>query len=290
MTTPPPETPVPIVAPTLEETRAINNAATDAEIRELAQQMLQAGELGFDPTTLGKATVTAISKTSVPPTLTVTVGGDATEVSGVRFFNSYSPQVGNTVWVAKQGADLVVVGAVSATSAVGASGGDWIEADLAAGSHNGNGNGTVAYRRVMDNGSWKMQWRGGWSRSGTTIVSSLPTDYRPSHRCSLLAARDASGINDIKIDFNTNGSVVLVTASGTTQASTSGDVWYSTPITSYDDPVDVTTADPIDGHSHGVVGGHDHAVGHDHGFTGGSHSHTVDLPTWVSLNGLEYFL
>lgn len=314
MTTPPPEASAPVIAPTAEETRALSNSASDSEIRELAQTLLTTTQLGFDPTTILKGIITAVEPDTSPPTVSIQISGDTTTtVAEVRILNSYSPQVGHTVLVAKQGADIVILGNISNTAASGtdSGAGDWTKATLAAGSHDGNSNGDVAYRKVLDHGAWKMQWRGGWSVSGTTVISALDTEFRPSHRVSMLAARTSTGAISVYVVFETDGSVVLAaTTTGTNSSNASGDVGTASMSTGSGGGFSVgdhSHAIPFDGDADGggadhnhfgsalssgafSLGSHSHGASHDHSFFGGSHSHPVTAPTWVSFNGLEYFL
>jgi hypothetical protein len=298
MTTPPPEASVPVVAPTPEETRAINNSFSDEEILALAKQIQQAANLGFDPTTLVKGVVTAVDAIGSPPTVSLNISGDTTTtVSNVRLLNTYSPVVNDTVLLARQGSDIVILGQIAAwggkATTNGANG--WVQATLAAGSHNGDSQGNVYYRRIMDNGAWKMQWMGGWGVSGTIMVNALATEYRPSAKRVVLASRNLAGLPVCQLAFHTDGRVELL--AGTSTAGNSGNVSGEV---SFVDPIDsTTTADTshnhadwegfatfttFQSHSHGVVGGHTHS------FSGGSHTHSVTAPTWVSLNGVEYFL
>jgi hypothetical protein len=303
MTTPPPETTIPVVAPTLEETRAINNSLTDDEIRRLAQQITQAASLGFDPTTILKGEITAIDQNTIPPTLTLAISGETTTtVSEVRLLNSYSPQVGHTVLIAKQGPDIVVLGNVMAVGAMGteSGAGDWTVPTLSAGSHNGNSNGDVAYRRVLDHGAWKMQWRGGWNVSGTFMLNTnraLTSEYRPESKRSVLVARQIQGGSTVaQLDFHTDGRVELVGGTTTANsANTTGDVGaaggFSVSNHSHGMPFDGEGGAPTHNHLGGTFDGGGFSVSnHDHGFAGGSHTHSVTAPTWISLNGVEYFL
>jgi hypothetical protein len=114
---------------------------------------------------------------------------------------------------------------------------------------------------------------------------SLDSDFRPSAFRPIICTRNSDGSVNVRMDFNADGGVTLVTG---TPRITSATVNVS-GFTSVVDPIDSTTADPVDGHAHGVVGGHDHSwsdsVAHSHGGF-------VDIgsPTWISLNGVEYFL
>lgn len=298
MTTPPPEGSVPIVTPTSEETRAINKALSDEEIRSLAQQLLKSGQLGFEPSTLVKGVVTAFDFLGSPPTLTVEISGDTTvSISNVRVINTYSPQVGHTVLLAKQGSDIVVIGHIAAVSAYKL-GEDWVRATLTNGSHGGNSNGDIYYRRILDHGSWKMQWRGGWNTSGTLMINTanaLTSEFRPSSKRSVLCARHIqTGATAAQWDFHSDGRVELVgsiqtanSAVATGDIGTIGSHYHGIgAVGSHSHPTPGTSANG--GHDHG--GGTSSNGGHDHPFYGGSHTHSVSSPTWVSLNGVEYFL
>jgi hypothetical protein len=241
MTTPSPDSQSPLVTPTPEEAAAISDARNDEEIRALAQQVLKASELGFEPTTIVKGIVAAIDLTSSPPTISLQISGDtATTISSVRVMNNYTPVTGQTVLIAKQGADIVVLGQIADANGyeVDNSSGGWNKATLAAGSHGGNDNGDVYYRRILDHGSWKMQWRGGWDPSGATVmVSALAAEFRPTSKRTVLAARQIqTGAVSVQFDFNTNGSVTLVGDTATAaSAVVSGEI-------SWVDPVDTTTS------------------------------------------------
>lgn len=301
MTTPPPEATSPIVTPTVEEARAIANAYSDEEIRSLAQAVLKSGELGFDPTTLVKGIIAAVDTAGSPPTVSIQISGDtATTIASVRVMNNYSPVTGDTVLIAKQGADIVVLGHIAdlGGKVVANGAGGWVLATLSAGSHNGNSMGSVYYRRILDHGSWKMQWRGGWAASGTLMINTgqaLATEFRPVEKRSVLAARQfQTGLVACQVDFHTDGRVELT---GSTQAAglstnVSGDVGVTSiggggiADTSHNhaDWEGFATFTTFMSHSHGGGGGHDHS------FFGGGHTHPVTAPTWVSLHNVEYFL
>lgn len=273
----------------------------DAALRDLAAQIAKMGQLGFDPITIRKGIVSAVVDTTSPPTVSLNLSGDTeTLISAVRTLNNYTPLVGQTVLVAKQGTEIFLLGAISAGSPMNTNtttDNGWIQADLAAGSHDGNSNGTVYYRRILDHGAWKMQWRGGWNVSGSTMVTALDPDYRPSSKRSVLVpVQIQSGSPVGQLDFGTNGSVTLVSTTAPTAESTGGQSTSgASPSGSTDsvDPIDSTTAGGADGHTHGVVGSHYHTIFVDNHWHGnGTHTHTLSVaaPTWVSLNGVEYFL
>ncbi|MGW0682860.1 hypothetical protein ACWD2L_05800 [Streptomyces sp. NPDC002754] len=286
-------------------------AAIDQQLRELAttmNQMVQkAVSQGF---AIRKAIITSVNALSTPPSVELNISGDTeSPVDQVRMVNNFNPQVGQTVLLAKQGSEIFILGAIAASSgkAVGPVDTGWKRATLAAGSHNGNSNGDVYYRRVLDNGSWKMQWRGGWNVSGTTMITGLDQEYRPSSKRTIDVPRDAGGGSNVaKIDFNSDGTAVLVggttspgsTGGQTTSGSSPGGSTSSANVT-ISIGVSGTTSNSSTGTNHTHTfsdtdsgsDSHSHSVSvNNHTHQNGNHSHPVDSPTWVSLNKCEYFL
>jgi hypothetical protein len=274
---------------TPEEAAAIE-AAQERQLRDLATQITQMTKLGFDPLTIRKGTVVAISDNTNPPTVSINISGaDDTLVSQVRTLNNYTPLVGQTVLIGKQGTEIFLLGSIAsvnpktvADSSTTDNG--WIKATLSNGSHGGS-EGDVHYRRVLDHGSWKMQWRGSWVTNGNfTMIASggLDPDYRPASNRYLAAAREADGAVTLRVLFAPNGSVVI--------AESPAGISNTNPGTS-----SVVTSSYVE-HSHGgavsLVGITHNDGSHSH--TVNNHSHggavTIDHPSWVSLDGLEYFL
>lgn len=264
------------------------------ELRELVSQ-LQKPQFDFDPATIRKGVVLSIEDAGNAPTLTANVSG-ATEVAvaGIRWIDSYAPTVGDTVLLLKQGADILVIGRVADNTS------NWITAPLSSGfTHNGNSNGNVQYRRVWDNGSWKVQWRGAAARSsGTTIISGLPAEYRPSNFVDVIARRNLTHSTVVGIQFQPDGDVIL--RGGNTSPG-----WFSN-FTSLGTGSTFVSTGFAGGHGHGntgttsghlhstfSVGSHSHSGGsHSHGI--GSHAHSggtfVNFPTYVTFQNIEYFL
>lgn len=279
---------------TPEEQIALD-AAQEKQIRELAAQITQMSKLGFDPLTVRKGVVAAVSDTTSPPTVAINISGDATTlVSQVRTLNNYTPVVGQTVLVGKQGTEIFLLGAISAANPMSVnnfSDNGWIRATLTNGSHGGNSNGDVYYRRVLDHGSWKMQWRGGWDPGGETVLidtaDALGTDYRPSSHRSLVCARSLAGETAAQIDFHTSGRVVMTggtTATSSASVSLGGSTGSSGSHShGFDDSYEAGGSYAFDVTY--TTGSHSHSWSDS-----ASHSHTPTAPTWVSLNGLEYFL
>lgn len=267
------------------EVAARQETAHTAELRDLVAELLKPA-LSFEPATIRKATVTAVSPSSTPPTISIRMSGDTTTtISGVRIEETYSPRVGHTVLVFKQGNEIFAFGHIA--DLAGASAGGWTTPSLAGGwSHNGNSNGNVQYRRVMDNGSWKMQWRGGGNYGGSTVLASaLAAEFRPASRRTCVASRDANGSNVVKVDFETSGAVNIV--GGTTSPSGGSGGGGGT---GFDGSFSVGS------HFHSIPTGSSGNAGgfsigsHNHSTSSHSHSISVDSPNWVSFNGIEYFL
>jgi hypothetical protein len=278
----PSDAPVPGTPPAIPPALAAPDqpVGADQELRSLVTQILQSSSLGFDPNTTRKGIVVSI-ETGSTPTLTVQLSGDTTaSVAGVRYIDSYSPVAGDTVLIMKQGADLFAIGriAISTAASVG-----WVQPTLAGGfSHVGNG---IMYRKVWDNGSWKMQWKGQANRSsGTSVLSSaLASDLRPG--VDKLIAIAGEGLSIAKLTFTSSGTVTLL-------GSLSGH-WHNIPSTGHSHSG--TSSDAI--HSHG--GAVPNSNSHNHSLVSdGTHSHGhTDAPsvdeqdiTAISLNSIEYFL
>jgi hypothetical protein len=229
-------------SPTPEEQAAAHQAEVDAQLAELAATMKKmaedAAKGGF---AIRKGVITDVSDATTPPTVSMTISGDETVITDVRMMNNYSPQVGQTVLVAKQGAEVFAFGAISATNprlSTTESDNGWKLATLANGTHDGNSNGSIYYRRVLDHGAWKMQWRGGWAPGGATVmVLGLDPDYRPASKRTMTVSRDFStGATAAQIDFDQNGNATLVGITAAPAATTATGTLNSV------DPVDTTSS------------------------------------------------
>lgn len=306
-------TPAPL--PTEQEQAAARlEAERTAELRALVSEILKPA-LSFEPATIRKAIVTAISAATTPPTISVQMSGDTTTtVSGVRIEEDYSPRVGHTVLIFKQGNDIFAFGHIA--DLAGAASGGWTTAGLASGwTHNGNSGGDVQYRKVMQDGSWKMQWRGcvGTGSGTSVLASALAAEFCPASKRPVITGRDpAGGAVACQLDFNTSGTITVV---GGTQTADSASVSGNTGSTSTEGSVSSGGGFSVGSHGHyidfdgnGGIAGHNHFGGnsgggfsvgshghsfngdsHNHSFSGGSHSHSVNGPSWVGFN-VEYFL
>lgn len=282
------------------EEQAQQDAETERQLRDLAAQIAAMTKLSFDPTTIRKAIVVAVADTATPPTVSLNISGDSQAlVTEVRTLNNFTPLVGQTVLIAKQGAEIFILGGIASISPKTASGqpavmdNGWIKATLSNGSH-GGGADDVYYRRVLDHGAWKMQWRGIWNNPtvNTMIGTSdaLDPEFRPAKNRPISVARNYNSgaffTVTMRLDFGDDGQVTLYNSRfGTASANVA---------------LGGSTGGADTAHHHQAPG-HTSADGysdydtpdHGHGWSdNASHSHgiSMDFPSWVSLNGVEYFL
>lgn len=137
-----------------------------------------------------------------------------------------SPVAGMTAWLNTEklltvydGTTWVVVAAGSQT---------WTSPTLASGySGDGNSNGTVRWRTINLFGDSAIMWSGGINatydasgnpaNSGMILASAMPASARPTSRKTVAVA--CSGVSSdslsMKLDFNTDGTVILVAGGST---------------------------------------------------------------------------
>lgn len=225
---------------------------------------------------------------STAPTVTVGLSGDTTSpIAGVRIASDYSPQMGDMVILAKSGAEFFALCSIArAGVSVSSTTGGWTKLTLMSGhAHNGNSNGDLMYRRVMQDGSWKMQWKGGFTFGGNSFVGAvnLDADYCPASKVSMLCARETASQGGVAVgvDFGTAGGIQLIGRNWTTSDPNN---MFTGAGGSFG--VGSHTHLEHDGFGTGSGGGfsvssHDHSMGH---------THAASDPTWVTFNGVEYFL
>lgn len=304
MTTPsdpqtPGENPVPLPPePTPEEAAAAQAAADQATaeaaqteaIRALASEIAKQTMLDFDPATLRKGTVASIESTGTPPTVTVTLSGSATTIPGVRYLDSYSPVAGDTVHLLKQTSDVLILGQVNNTPPNPAANG-W------------QTSGGVSYRKVLDNGDFKVQFKGSFTVSGTTLFTLADSSYFPSVPRTLTAGRNGEATS-VLVQISTSG---VVTISGGTQTlgttDPGGNGANATGLNTGGASAGTAHVHSMNNHGHSIndhnhtLGGHGHSIddhNHDmanHGHSIDDHNHTLTLalPTTVYFDGLEFF-
>lgn len=297
------------------------------------------------PTTASfiKGVVTAINLAAAPPVVSIQVSGDtSTTINNVRMLDSYTPVVGDTCIVGKQDTNVFIIGQINDTGTGSANG--WVTPTLSTNvTTNGNTNGPVQYRVVVDGGDLKVQCRGSVAvAAGATALFSVTGNAIPSAQRNMLTARDINGSTiAVQVQFATSGAVTLsgsalgettdASAPGTTDTGgaaatntgTGGDA-AGTSGSSSGTTGSYTVSGPTDtvSHSHGgavsitsithnftdaahthTSGAHTHTVpagSHSHTIPSGTHTHTVaaththtiTIPaaTWVSFNGIEYFV
>lgn len=105
-------------------------------------------------------------------------------------------------------------------------------------STSGNANGPIRYRRINWQGGWWMEWDGGANRAtgaqtANILSTALGTANRPAAKASLVIARNAtaitgvaastSAVHSLKVDFNPDGTVQLVSAAAGDEETS----WFS---------------------------------------------------------------
>lgn len=263
-----------------------------------------------------KGVVVSVNLTGSPPTINCNMNGDSsTLVSGIIFLDSYTPFVGDVVVCIEQGNTIFAVGQAANGGTSAANG--WISSStnpaitLGSGTTSGaNGGGPIEARLRMESGSLKVEMQGtaGWTGSG--VIFTLPAGYHPSVRRPLSAAcsgSSGSGAVIVQVSVETNGTIIPYvngntgTSSGTTGSSgVSGGISTDSQSESVSDSGSTGGASAGTAHTHGYSGGGS-TSGHSHGgsYSGGSHTHSTPShshsispvnPSWISFDGLEFYL
>ncbi|MFE1763099.1 hypothetical protein ACFW81_02585 [Streptomyces angustmyceticus] len=161
------------------------------------------------------ALMATVAMVNTDGTVDVSRAGDT--YPSVRLLTGYlMPTVGDSVEIIKTAGGWVCVGRLQTVTPTP----QWVSVTLASGyTNNGNSNGTVQYRRIVDHGSVFVEWCGGmsWTTSGTPANGgtfyTMPSGFRPLSRRSVAAA--AGGV-PVKVDFGTDGICSIVAPSGVT--------------------------------------------------------------------------
>jgi hypothetical protein len=277
---------------------APSSAPTSQDVRDLVGTLAKQSEP--DPLPFRKAKIVAFNQSANPPSLDIQfpVGanldgsaGTPVTIPSVRMMDGFSPVVGDTVLVYKQGTDLLVMGQVKDNNSTsGGAPNGWQTA------------GNCRYRLVVDNGDFKVQFQGSFAVSGANLFV-LPASYRPlADRFWVAASDNNNGFNRVGVTWTT-GQVYLVNPNffqgtdsvdpfdtanwygGSTTGGYAGG-WGSTG-------VGVATAGGDTGHYHATdTYAHSHfSPDHQHPVVG-SHSHgvTVNMPSRVWFDNVEFFL
>jgi hypothetical protein len=213
----------------------------------------------------------------------------------VRFLTNYTPAVGDTVQILKQSGSLLIFGHVADNGTASSQEGAWIDVtSFGTGfTNNGDSQGDLQYRRIMDHGSWKMQWRGSVALSGShtaVLGTALDSDYHPTNHKKLILARgmgNGNSILDVQAEFTTSGTIVLQGINytwGNGNTGTGGshshyDGYSDTQLSGY-----LSQAGSDLGHAH-YLGYTDTSAGHTH-----TMGITVSTPDWISFEDVEYWL
>ncbi|WP_149264302.1 hypothetical protein [Actinomadura sp. K4S16] len=140
----------------------------------------------------------------------VTFDGEAT-MSGKLYpvMAPYQPRPADRVVLVPVGNTYLIIGAIRTGSSMGLVQ-DWTAPTLAAGyTHNANENGTLQFRVLDSYGTRMVEWRGAVNRGSGSVITTVPAIARPSVRRTVLAPRNAAITNDVKIDFNTDGTAAV---------------------------------------------------------------------------------
>lgn len=244
-------------------------------VRDLAAQLNQ-DPLPYTPPQIVKGVITAFASGATPPTVSLTLSGDTAVTDGVRFLESYSPTIGDTVAICKTGPDIFIMGAY----ANGAS--NWTQPTLSSGfTHNGASNGNVQFRCVWDNGSLKMQWKGAAARTANTLIvaaAQVPSILWPTAQRNASCTRgmgNGNALPNAQLVFKTDGTVNLDGHNYTiTDTHTHGLGSSDVQLSGY---LSLNSSDL--GHAHGLG-------------SSGSPSVGIGIPAadWVGFNSVEYFL
>lgn len=271
-------------------------AQRTTELRSLAMALATPE---FDACVFVKGVVTAVSL----PSVSVQIGGDTTTtISGVRFLDHYSPVVGDTVFISKQGSEIVIHGQMAVTQAASAHG--WTNLPSLTSGLALDVVDPAQYRLVLDHGSKMIQLRGKIvvnSGTPTTLWTFPAGELRPSLNMGpLVIARNSTHATTVLLFPNQNGTMTIEGQTSTADFSPANTGGPSTNNTSYQDggfggspsfPFNSTRwtefANGPDSHRHDVTGHAHNMSSHTHGM---SHTHAVSYPTNFSLNGVQYHL
>jgi hypothetical protein len=156
-----------------------------------------------------------------------------------RCMETYQPLVGDTAVISQSSnGNWIAFGRLSSGNP------GWVQPSLGTGytqgntTSTGNLNGPIRYRRILVQGTWFLEWDGGANRTSgaqtdNILLAALGTANRPAARASFVTARNATAItgvaastsvyHSLKVDFQQDGTVSLVTATAGDQEAT----WFS---------------------------------------------------------------
>lgn len=247
------------------------------------------------------------------PYITVQVDGDtSTSIENVRHLEAYSPVVGDTCSMLKQGSDLLAIGRVNTTTASPALNG-WVTPTLATGFTSTLD--IVMYRVVNMFGDKVLQFRGSCNLSGSVVYTSnvatiftLPTGARPLIDCAIIAPRDSGG-TCVKLNILGSGVVqidnlrgVRTDSDNAATATTSVDMQHFHDDANYQgtNPATIVSPNTATGFAKYGSWGSGGSGSWFNGFPGGNpHSHLIPphdhgmantLPTRIWFTGTQIIL
>lgn len=296
---PAPDTPhAPLPANSSAQAAATKSNLITTQARSLATLLTDVPEVSAR---MMKGIVTAVDFTSNPPVLSMQLGGDTTTtITAVRFLDSYSPVVGDTCIILKQGPDVLALGQVADVGTESENG--WNAPSLNSGFSAGLD--TPYYRLVVDHGHKKIQLRGrvNIATFGTGVMWTMPAGFRPVLDIGPIpVGRDSTGSNAVLLTAGATGTGTMtlsgggvgVSPGGTTGGSTTGTTNTAHKHRSSDHPSGTNNPNDIVFTAHwtdyiatSFVG----TNGNEHNHTTPGHVHTTTNPTFVNLNGVEYFI
>lgn len=148
-------------------------------------------------------------------TISCYIMGDTTSpLTGIAFWDAYTPVVGDNALFLKQGTDLIAIGTVA-----GASGStSWTAISYnsgytdIAGSGGPGAGGPGMYRAIYDNGDVKVQLKGSFTPpgvAGTGLAWTYPAGsvWIPAYERDVTIVTNLSGV--VHLQFSANGNVLI---------------------------------------------------------------------------------
>lgn len=202
--------------------------------------------------------------------LTLTIGGSATTVSGIKYLSSYTPTVNDTVWLATDGRDWMVIGKLSDGSG-GGSGGGTVEA-LPAGS-------IIEWTTTTAPANWLICDGAAVSRTTyASLFAVIGTTYGAGNGTTTFNLPDLRG----RVPVGVNGATFgwLGSQGGSEAVSLT-----TTQLPAHNHTITLT--DP--GHSHANSATTDSQGGHSHTVTvsGGAHTHILPMAASGAPNSVN---
>lgn len=245
-------------------------------VAQLAAQLATATTAATPQPTVVQGVIVSWQNTATPPTVTITLSGDTTQIPGIQYVTQYTPVVGDVVQIIKQNGSLLVMGTLTAGAA---SGQGWNTTSISG----------ISYRLNTDNGTQYVEFMGNGTATGSTLFT-LPAGFRPSGTRETVLVLASVGL--VILTIATSGACTIAVPPGGSGSTSSDGTGSST------------------GHSHSVNAVHSHTHGgavaesdfvpvesddqsNDHSHT---HSHTVSIspslafPNTIYIDSVRFYL